>query len=129
VNQKKPSHAPPISCPAGSIAPYTKCDRVNHTTPECRVRTNKCMWCRSPEHLIAACPRRMKAVDKGPVKPLAPPRLRAQPLRPTAVGQAYVMNKKKATTSATVVSKTVLLNSKSFCVLFDSGATHSFISI
>jgi len=31
------------------------------------------MWCGSYEHLIAVCPRRMKVVDKGAAKPLAPP--------------------------------------------------------
>jgi len=39
-----------------------------------------------------------------------------------------VMSKKEAATSGTVVTETLFLNSKSFCVLFDSGATHSFIS-
>jgi len=38
------------------------------------------------------------------------------------------MSKKEAATSSTVVMRTLLLNSKPFFVLFDSGATHSFIS-
>jgi len=38
------------------------------------------------------------------------------------------MNKKKATTSGTVVTGTLFLNLKPFCILFDSSATHSFIS-
>jgi len=38
------------------------------------------------------------------------------------------MSKKEAATSSTVVTGTLLLKSKSFCVLLDSGATHSFIS-
>ena len=38
------------------------------------------------------------------------------------------MSKKEATTSGAVIIRTVYLNSKSFCVLFDLGATHSFIS-
>jgi len=45
VNQKKPSPTPPKSHPAGSTEPYAKCRRTHHTTPECRVGTNKCMWC------------------------------------------------------------------------------------
>jgi len=82
----------------------------------------------SPEHLIAACPRRLKVVDKGVVKPLAPPRQGASLPRPAAIGRAYVMSNKEAATSGTEVTGTIFLNSKSFCVLFDSGATHSFIS-
>jgi len=92
--------------------------------PLCRVRINKCIWCGSPERLIAACPQRLKAVDKVAAKPLAPPPLP----RLAVVGQAYVMSKEEATTSVTVVSGTHFLNSKPFYVLFDSGAIHSFIS-
>ena len=70
----------------------------------------------------------MKAVDKGAAKPLAPPCQGAPPLRPVAVGRAYVMSKKEAATSGMVVTGTLFLNSKLFCILFDSSATHSFIS-
>jgi len=86
------------------------------------------MRCRSPEHLITARPRRLKAVDKGAAKPLAPPSLGAPPPRPIVIGRAYVMSEKEVATSGTVVTGTLSLNSKLFCVLFDSGATHSFIS-
>jgi len=86
------------------------------------------MWCRSPEHLITACPRRLKAVDKGLAKSLAPPHQGSPPPRPAAVGRAHVMSKKEATTSGMVVIGNFFLNSKPFCVLFDLGATHSFIS-
>jgi len=44
------------------------------------------MWCGSPEHFIAACPQRMKAVDKAAAKLLAPPCQGAPPPRPVAVG-------------------------------------------
>jgi len=104
VNKKKPPPAPPKSYPAGSIAPCSKYDRTNHTTPECRVGTNKCMWSGSPEHLIAAYPRRIKAVDKGAVKLLAPPHQGALPPRPAAVGRAYVMSKKEAISFGMVIT-------------------------
>jgi len=70
----------------------------------------------------------MKAIDKGATKPLAPRHKGALPLRPAVVGMAYVISKKEAATSGMVVTGTLFLNSKPFCVLFDSGATHSFIS-
>jgi len=38
------------------------------------------------------------------------------------------MSKKEVTTSSIVLTRNLFLNSKSFYVLFDSGATHSFIS-
>jgi len=39
-----------------------------------------------------------------------------------------MMSKKQVATSATVITRTLFLNPKSFYVLFDLGATHSFIS-
>ena len=38
------------------------------------------------------------------------------------------MSKKEAATSSTVVTRIHILNLNPFCVLFDSGTTHSFIS-
>ena len=38
------------------------------------------------------------------------------------------MSKKEATASGTIVTGTLFLNSKPFCILFDSSATHSFIA-
>jgi len=68
------------------------------------------------------------AVDKGTAKALVSPCQGPLPVWPTAVGQAYIISKKEAATPGTIVTRTLFLNSKSFCVLFDSGATHSFIS-
>ena len=129
-NQKKPTPLSSKNRPVGSTVPVpcAKCGRTNHTTPECRVGTNKYTWCGSPEHLIAACPRRLKAVDKGAAKPLALPRQGPPPARLAVAGRAFVMNRKEAATSSTVVTGTLFLISKPFCVLFDSVASHSFIS-
>ena len=55
-SQKKPTPVSSKSRPVGLTAPCAKCGRTNHTTPKCRVGPNKCMWCGSPENLIAACP-------------------------------------------------------------------------
>jgi len=95
VNQKKPTPTSPKSHPTSSAKPYRKCGKTNHTTPECRVGTNKCMRCGSPEHLIAACPERLKAVDKATAKPLALLHQGPPPSRPAAAGRAFVMNKRK----------------------------------
>ena len=45
-----------------------------------------------------------------------------------SVGKAYVINRKQAHEVATVVIGTLTFNSVPLLVLFDSGATHSFIS-
>jgi len=128
VNQKKPYPAPPKSRPADSTVPCAQCGRTNHTPPECRVETNKCMLCGSSKQLIITYSQMMKAIDKDAAKPLAPPCQGAPPLRPVRVGREYVMSKKETATSGKVVTGTLFLNSKLFCVLFNSGATHSFIS-
>jgi len=77
------------------------------------------MWCGSPEHLIVACPRRLKVKDKGIAKRLAPPCHGPPPPRPTAIRWAYIMSKKEVATSSTVVTGTLYLNSTWFSVLFD----------
>jgi len=86
------------------------------------------MWCGIIDHFTATCPRRLQAVEKGVVKPLAPPRGAPPPLKPTAVGRPYVMSRKASSNSDTIVIGTLFLNFKPFNVLFDSGATYSFIS-
>ena len=86
------------------------------------------MWCDSTDHVIATCPRHLKAVTKGVVKPLAPPQQIQEPQKPAVRGRAYIMSKKEASNYGTIVIGTLLLNLQSFFILFDSGATHSFIS-
>jgi len=44
------------------------------------------------------------------------------------MGRTYVISKNEAATSGMIVIGTLFLNSMPFCVLFDLGATHSFIS-
>jgi len=39
-----------------------------------------------------------------------------------------VISKREVVTSGMVITGTLFLNTKPFCVLFDSSATHSFIS-
>jgi len=59
---------------------------------------------------------------------LALPRQNPAPQRPPAIGRAYIMSRKEASNSGTVVTGTLFLNSTPLSVLFDSRATHSFIS-
>jgi len=46
----------------------------------------------------------------------------------TRYSKKSVHNEQEASNSGTMVTGTLLLNSKPFSILFDSGATHSFIS-
>jgi len=128
MTSKKPTTSFVKSCTTGPSEPCGKCGRTNHHTSECRIGTNQCFWCGSTEHAIIACPKRLRAVEKGAAKPLAPPRQMPAPQRPPTVGRAYIMSRKEASNSGTVVTVTLFLNSTPFSVLFDSGATYSFIS-
>ena len=104
----------------------TKCGRTNHNTSECWVGTNRCFWCRDPSHLIANCPARTAQLKKGS----APLKSNKTPIPTTSrqVGRDYVISKKQADGATTAVTGMLTLNSIPLTVLFDSGATHSFIS-
>jgi len=104
-----------------SKEPCAKRGRTNHTMTECHVGTNKCMWYGRPEHSIATYLRRQKAVEKRVTRPVPPPCQGNIPSKPPTAGQGYIMSKKKVTVSSTVATGTLFLNSKPFCVLFDSG--------
>lgn len=82
VAQKRTAGGPAKSRPEASTEPCTYCGRTNHTTAECRVGTNKFMWCGSPNHSIVTCPRRLRVVEKGVVRPIQPPCQEALPLNP-----------------------------------------------
>jgi len=88
--------------------------------------TNKCIFCGETEYLIATYPRRLKAMEKGVAKPLAPP-LSTTTSKPATIGRAYIMRKKEASIFGIVVTRTLFLNSKPVCVLFDSDAMHCFM--
>ena len=128
VALKKPAISSVKGHTIGLSEPCGKCGRTNHRNSEYRVGTNRCTWCGSTDHLIIAWPRRLRAFEKGVAKPLAPPRQVPAPKRLPVVGRAYIMSKKEALNSGTVVTGTLFLNSMPFPVLFDSGVTHSFIS-
>ena len=73
--------------------------------------------------MIATCLRRLKAVEKGVVKPLVLPQQILTPQKPTVVEGAYIMCRKEAFNYGTVVTATLFLNFELFSILFDSGAT------
>ena len=150
---KKPTLAPPRSHTIGPVEPCGKCGWTNHTTLECWVGTNKCLWCGSTEHFITIYPQQLNTTNVGVARRPPPPCIRPvpflrqgpplqphqgtappfcqgpSPARSTHVWRAYVINKKEAATSSKVVTGILFLNSIPFCVLFNSSATHSFLPI
>jgi len=60
VAQKKPFAGPDKSRLVTSKGPCVRCGWTNHTTAECYVGTNKCIWCGNPEHSIVNCSKRQR---------------------------------------------------------------------
>jgi len=128
TTQKRPMVSSAKSHIMGSVEPCGKCSRTNHITSKCCIGTNKCMYCGSTVELIVAWPRRLKAIEKGLTKPLAPSYQVPPALKPVTVGRAYMISKKEVLNSGITVTSALFFNSTFFGVLFDLGATHSFIS-
>ncbi|XP_047167498.1 uncharacterized protein LOC124836393 [Vigna umbellata] len=84
-----------------------------------------CTRCRRNEHLDSECNMGGRAV-------MRPPNVgRMQPGRggrAQAVGRVYAITGAEAASSGTLITSTCLLYGMPCCVLYDSGATHSFIS-
>jgi len=67
------------------------------------------------------------AIKKGVTRLLALPRQVPLLPKPKTVWWTYVMSQKEATIHGMVATGILFLNPKSFCILFDLGATHLFI--
>jgi hypothetical protein len=97
--------------------PCPKCQRP-HYGP-CRVGTNICYRCRQAGHFARDCPK-----QKGGVAPLQIGNNR----KPPTQARVYALTPSEAETENGVVTGTLTLFSGKAIILFDFGATHSFIS-
>jgi len=50
------------------------------------------MWYDVYDHLVVTCARRLKVVEKGVVRPLAPSSQAPPPSKPARAGKAYVLS-------------------------------------
>jgi len=80
----------------------------------------KCFICDKSNHFANNCPEKKSLGVKKPVASLAK--------RARAAGRVFAMTSTKATQSSNLILEPCLLLGQSVLVLFDSGATHSFIS-
>ncbi|KAI3716247.1 hypothetical protein L6452_23456 [Arctium lappa] len=94
-----------------------KCGKTGHTYRDCPQKGQLCFECKEPGHVRAECPKLKTGGSGG--KKLEPPR---------STGRAFQMSSEEAKASTDVVSGTFSINSVPTRVLFDSGASYSFIS-
>lgn len=89
---------------------------------ECRINTGACFCCGKMDHRVAHCP--FPDPRNGPTEVAAP--YKPKENKPNA--RVYDLSHKEADNSSDVVAGTILANNMQAYVLFDCGATHSFIS-
>nr|KYP32957.1 hypothetical protein KK1_046251 [Cajanus cajan] len=106
-----------VSTPSGRCG---KCGRVGHNQSECRDKEITCFNCNGKGHINTQCPE--------------PPRTRviglgSQIERPKTVGRVFALSSAEATWSKNLIEGSCFIVETPFVVLFDSSATHSFISV
>ncbi|XP_024984093.1 uncharacterized protein LOC112520019 [Cynara cardunculus var. scolymus] len=94
-----------------------KCGKPGHTRSECPIKGPICFGCGEPGHFKNDCQKLKSGGSQG-----------RKEGAPKATGRAFQMSREEAKASTDVVSGTFLVNSVPDHVLFDSGASCSFVS-
>ncbi|XP_073223383.1 uncharacterized protein [Cicer arietinum] len=100
-----------------------RCNREGHKISECPIRPRVCYICQKPDHFANECPERKddRAVNRNNIN--------ENVVRPTAKGRVYHINGEETPSSSELIQGECLIAGKSLNVIYDSGATHSFISL
>ncbi|XP_057443285.1 uncharacterized protein LOC130735225 [Lotus japonicus] len=95
-----------------------KCNRKGHYANECG-KEIICWKCQKPGHIERNCPNATKVEPTLNV---------AKGKRPTAPGRVFAITGEQAEAADDLIQSTCIIVGTPLIVLFDSGATHSFIS-
>ncbi|CAA0830745.1 Unknown protein, partial [Striga hermonthica] len=87
---------------------------------ECRFGQDVCYYCHDPGHFANRCPKKAKQPQQ-PQQPQQPPQQQQQ-------ARVYAVDQTEAEQQPDTMSGMVVLNNIPVFALFDTGATHSFIS-
>ncbi|KAK2428499.1 hypothetical protein QL285_027017 [Trifolium repens] len=100
------------------------CSKEGHKANECPHRAVVCFNCQRPGHYARDC----RAPRKEPVNNNNNNNNNNQAGRPTAKGRVYHIDGEEVQTASELIQGECEISGKLFPVLYDSGATHSFIS-
>ncbi|XP_020219630.1 uncharacterized protein LOC109802623 [Cajanus cajan] len=106
-----------MSTPSGKC---WKCGRAGHNQFQCRDKEVTCFNCNGKGHISTHCPKRPKPRATGSG---------SQAERPKAIGRVFALSGAEAARSESLIQGACFIAETPFIVLFDSGSTHSFISV
>ncbi|XP_004516212.1 uncharacterized protein [Cicer arietinum] len=100
-----------------------RCNREGHRITECLIRPRVCYICQKPDNFANEFPERKddRVVNHNNIT--------ANVAHPTAKGRVYHINGEEALSSYELIQGKCFIAGKSLNVRYDSGATHSFISL
>ncbi|XP_022854046.1 uncharacterized protein LOC111375453 [Olea europaea var. sylvestris] len=110
---KRPSTGIRISGTSGSITPCSKCNKLHKG--ECLLGKNVCFRCGKPGHIVLNCPEPLKKKDDD------------QDPNKKGKARVFALNQHEAEQDPKVIAGILLLSNVPTYVLFDFGATNSFI--
>ncbi|XP_057248359.1 uncharacterized protein LOC130590296 [Beta vulgaris subsp. vulgaris] len=119
-----------------------KCNKQGHWARDCRKGTDQCYRCGKQGHIVKDCPvqeqrghnvnnhgfTRNQGNGQNSTYSGNANNNRNPPRGPPQAGRVFMMQREEAEADDTVITGTFPVHSIPGCVLFDSGASHSFIS-
>ncbi|KAJ9539518.1 hypothetical protein OSB04_032251 [Centaurea solstitialis] len=108
-----------------------KCGKPGHSSRECKSTAKLCFRCYQPGHFISECPMTSGSTQTTGTAPVKAAETGAskKPELPKSRARVFHLTAEEAKEEPDVVTGTFLVNSLPALVLFDSGASKSFVSL
>ncbi|GKD43439.1 putative reverse transcriptase domain-containing protein, partial [Tanacetum coccineum] len=122
----KKCHKTHIGVCRANLPSCYKCGALNHMSKDCKKPMILCYNCNQLGHKSNECPN-PKAIEAKPLKLVKEEKVEKAWI-PNPTARVYMMATKEDKVKPNVVTGTILVNSKPTRVLYDSGASVSFVS-